>query len=55
MSLASDQAAKVAKRAAAHAIHVSNVVVPATAVPTVESDPPVAVPVVAAAYPSPPF
>jgi hypothetical protein len=58
MSLASDQDAKRTKRATAHAIHVANVATPATAVATVETDPPAVVPVALQAgnsYPSPPF
>ena len=58
MSLATDMAAKVSKRAAAHAIHVSNVVTPSTAVPTVETDAAVITPSAlqaGMAYPSPPF
>jgi hypothetical protein len=58
VALSDLQAAKVAKRAAAHAIHVSNVAVPATAVTTVETDSPVVTPVAlqaGASFPSPPF
>ena len=58
MALSDLQSAKTAKRATAHAIHVSNVAVPAVAVPTVETDPPVVTPVAlqaGAAFPSPPF
>jgi len=56
MSLATDQAAKDAKRAAGHARHIAVVVTPIVNGPDPNTDPPtVLVGGVPTAYPSPPF
>jgi hypothetical protein len=57
MSLQSDQAAKNAKRAPAHAAHVTAAAMPAGVVADANIDPPTVLAAGAApvAYPSPPF
>ena len=55
MSLQTDQAAKVAKRAAAHAVHLTDAALPAKAVVDANTDPPTVIVGTPTAYPSPPF
>lgn len=55
MSLQTDQASKLAKRAAAHAQQLSNAAMPASAVTPIQTDTLTIIAVKPDNYPSPPF
>ena len=55
MSLQTDQAAKLVKRTAAHAVQITAAATPALAAAPANTDAPIIIAVVPVAYPSPPF